>query len=440
MLKYKPLEIWLRKQPGWVFSVYAILAAYSTYACMYAFRKTYTAAGFEGFTFWGMEFKTLLIISQILGYTISKFIGIKIVAEMTPNRRAWSILGFIMFSHLALLFFWLIPPPYSILFLFLNGLPLGMVWGLVFSFLEGRRNTELLGAGLSVSFIVSSGVVKSVGSWLMISWGVSEFAMPFITGVLFSMPLFLFVWLLNHIPPPTAEDEILRVKRIPMNREQRWQFFKQFALGIVVLTFSYLFLTAFRDLRDNYALEILEAVGYVDNAGIFTLTEIPIAIVVLIVMASLMLIKNNHKALLVNHFIIGFGIAMIGLSTFAFTSGWVTPYWWMVLVGLGSYLAYVPFNCILFDRFIATYRTMANAGFLIYIADSFGYLSSVGVLLYKNFGHAEISWYQFFINFSYAVSVIGLGLTIISIYYFSFIKEAAPEKVQNLSNQVVPQI
>lgn len=428
MLKSKALQKWLQKQPGWVFSLYAIMAAFSTYACMYAFRKTYTAAGFEGFEFWGLELKTLLIISQIMGYTLSKFMGIKVVSEMTADRRAWTIIGLIMFSHAALLFFWLIPPPFSILFLFLNGLPLGMVWGLVFSFLEGRKNTELLGAGLSVSFIVSSGAVKSVGTWLMVSWGVAEFAMPFVTGLIFSLPLFFFVWLLNHIPPPTAEDEALRVKRVPMDRTQRWAFFKQFAAGIVILTISYLFLTAYRDLRDNYALEILEALGYVDNAGIFTLTEIPIAIVVLIVMASLMLIKNNRKALMVNHYIIGFGIALIGLATFTFNLGWINGYWWMVLVGLGSYLGYVPFNCILFDRFIATYRTMANAGFLIYIADSFGYLSSVGVLLYKNFGQADISWYQFFINFSYIIAFVGVGLTLISLYYFSSLKEPEPTK------------
>ena len=436
MLKSKALERWVRHQPGWVFSLYAILAAFSTYACMYAFRKTYTAAGFDGFEFWGLELKTLLIISQIIGYTLSKFLGIKVVSEMTANRRAWTIIGLIMFSHAALLFFWLIPPPYSIIFLFLNGLPLGMVWGLVFSFLEGRKNTELLGAGLSVSFIISSGVVKSVGTWLMVSWGVAEFAMPFITGLIFSLPLFFFVWLLNHIPPPTPEDEALRVKRVPMNSMQRWAFFKQFATGIVILTVSYLFLTAYRDLRDNYALEILEAVGYIDDAGIFTLTEIPIAIVVLIVMASLMLIKDNRKALMVNHYIIGFGIALIGLATFSFNLGWISPYWWMVLVGLGSYLGYVPFNCILFDRFIATYRTMANAGFLIYIADSFGYLSSVGVLLYKNFGQADISWYQFFINFSYIIAFVGVGLTLISLYYFSRIKE--PEPTKEPSKHMIP--
>lgn len=185
-----------------------------------------------------------------------------------------------------------------------------------------------------------------------------------------------------------------------------------------MLTVIYMFLTAFRDLRDNYALEILEAVGFVNDAAIFTRTEVPIAFIVLIVMASIMLIKNNQKALMVNHWIVLGGILLIGISTFAFQAGLISAYLWMVSVGLGSYLGYVPFNCILFDRFIATYKTLANAGFLIYIADSFGYLSSVTVLLYKNFGQADVSWYDFFVGFCYFTTLFGAILTIASIIYF----------------------
>ena len=54
------------------------------------------------------------------------------------------------------LLFAIVPPPYNVIFLFTNGLPLGMVWGMVFGYLEGRRFTEVLGAGLSVSFIFSA--------------------------------------------------------------------------------------------------------------------------------------------------------------------------------------------------------------------------------------------------------------------------------------------
>lgn len=413
------IQDWLSRQNQVVFSLYAIVAAFCTYACMYAFRKPFTAAAFSGIEYWGLELKTLLIISQVLGYTTSKFLGIKYVSEMTANKRAVAIIFLVVFAELALLCFWMVPGPTKILFLFLNGLPLGMVWGLVFSFLEGRRNTELLGAGLSISFIVSSGIVKSFGKYIMLEYGVSEFAMPFLTGLVFIVPLIFFTLMLNQVPPPTPQDEELRTKRLPMNGKERLAFFREFAVGIIMLTVVYMFLTAFRDLRDNYALEILEAVGFKDDAGIFTKTEAPIAIIVLIVMASIMFINNNRKALMVNHYIIAFGIALIGASTFAFQSGWISPYIWMVAVGLGSYLGYVPFNCILFDRFIATYRTVANAGFLIYIADSFGYLSSIGVLLYKNFGQSDVSWYQFFVNFSYAIAAFGLILTLASLTYFS---------------------
>ncbi len=412
------IKRYLDRKRGVIFSLYSVTVAFCTYACMYAFRKPFTAAAFEGLMYWGVELKTLLIVFQVFGYTLSKFMGIKVVSEMTPNRRAITIVGLIFIAELALLLFWLVPGPLKILFLFMNGLPLGMIWGIVFSYLEGRKNTELLGAGLSVSFIVSSGIVKSVGKFLILNFGVSEFAMPFLTGLVFLLPLLLFTWLLNQIPAPTPEDEVLRVKRVPMNARERIQFFRRFAGGIIMLTVIYMFLTAFRDLRDNYALEILEAIGFVDNAAIFTQTEFPIAIIVLIVMASIMLIKNNQKALMVNHYIIAFGLVLIGGSTLLFQADLLPPYIWMVAVGLGSYLGYVPFNCILFDRFIATYRTMANAGFLIYIADSFGYLSSVGVLLYKNFGQSDISWYEFFVTFCYVTSVFGVVLTLSSIYYF----------------------
>lgn len=425
------LTTWLDNNRGVVFSLYAMAAAFCTYTCMYAFRKPFTAAAFEGLTYWGIELKTLLIISQVLGYTLSKFLGIKFISEMTANRRAASIVILVLIAELSLLAFWIVLTPYKLIFLFLNGLPLGMIWGIVFSFLEGRRNTELLGAGLSVSFIFSSGFVKSVGKYLMLEWGVSEFAMPFWTGLVFLAPLLFFTWMLNQLPSPSKSDVELRTKRLPMNGKERLAFFKEFGVGIVMLTLIYMFLTAFRDLRDNYALEILEAVGFVDNAAIFIQTEIPIAIIVLAVMASIMFIKNNQRALIVNHLIVGFGILLIGASTFAFQNGWISPYFWMVTVGLGSYLGYVPFNCILFDRFIATYRTVANAGFLIYIADSFGYLSSVGVLLYKNFGQTDISWYNFFVQFCYVMTVFGIVLTIASLIYFSRQKSPSFQPLQN---------
>ena len=108
---------------------------------------------------------------------------------------------------------------------------LGMIWGLVFSYLEGRRATEFMGAVLSVSFIFSSGVVKTVGKNLIINHHVSEFWMPFYTGSFFLIPLFLFTWLLNHMPAPTTQDIQLRSVRKPMTKQERKNFISTFFTG-----------------------------------------------------------------------------------------------------------------------------------------------------------------------------------------------------------------
>ena len=136
-------------------------------------------------------------------------------------------------SELALLGFGAVPYPYNWPFLFFNGLPLGLIWGIVFSFLEGRQFTEMLGAGLCASFIIGSGIVKSVGLTLIESYGVGTFWMPFVTGLIFAIPLLGAVWLLSLVPPPSEEDKALRTERVPMDGPARKAFFKKLALGLL---------------------------------------------------------------------------------------------------------------------------------------------------------------------------------------------------------------
>jgi hypothetical protein len=303
-------------------------------------------------------------------------------------------------------------------FLFLNGLPLGMVWGMVFGYLEGRKFTEVLGASLSVSFIFSAGFAKTVGGFIMRDWGVSEFWMPFVAACLFFPPLLLFLWLLDKIPPPTAEDELLRTKRQPMTGRERMQFTLTFLPGLVLLVLTYTLLTAFRDFRDNFSAEIWKSLDYGDKPEIFTQTELPVTLGVLVVIGSLMVIKNNYRAMVVNHLIVLIGMITVGVSTWAYEQGWLSAPAWMVLVGMGLYFGYIQFNSIFFDRLIATFRYVSTVGFLIYLADSVGYLGSVSVLLYKEFGQKDVSWLQFFLAGGYILSVAGSVLIALSLIYF----------------------
>lgn len=400
-----------------LFTPYVALVAFCVYSCMYAFRKPLAVGTFAG-EYWGVEYKILLITAQVIGYMLSKFIGIKVVSELSGNRRAIAILVLVSISAFALLLFPLTPAPYNVFWIFCNGLPLGMVFGLVFSYLEGRRTTELLGIGLSVTQIFSSGFVKTVAKYLMLEWQVSEYWMPLLTGLVFFPFLFLFTWLLAKTPPPTLLDEQARTKRKPMSYQERRMFFLTFAPGLVLLIFTYILLTAYRDFRDNFAADIWEALGRKEDALIFVQTEIPIFLTILCITAGLVLIRNNQIAFLLNQFLVILGCILIGISTYFFEQKALNPETWITCVGLGLYMGYVPFNIMLFDRMIATFRYVGTAGFLIYVADSFGYLGSVAVLFYKNFGQTDLNWLTFFIQASYFLAVGGILLTSLSIFYF----------------------
>ena len=80
---------------------------------------------------------------QIFGYLISKFFAIKIVSELNakpveihdilrgPCRTRFSLLR-------------ITPPTFNVFALFFNGLALGCMWGVIFSFIEGRKVTDIL--------------------------------------------------------------------------------------------------------------------------------------------------------------------------------------------------------------------------------------------------------------------------------------------------------
>jgi MFS family permease len=397
--------------------IYAAVAAFLTYTMIFGFRKSFTVCTFDGMTVGSLSYKTVLVLSQMMGYLMAKFYGIKFISELKRLGRNKIILLLVGIAWMAWLCFALIPAPYNIVFLFINGFPLGMLWGVVFSYVEGRRSTDFIGAALAVSFIFSSGFVKSVGGWL-IQLGVTEFWVPFCTGLVFALPLLLFIYLMERIPAPDADDEAARMNRTPMSAEQRKAFVRSFLPGIIACIFIYGFATIFRDIRDNFSADMWKEMGYLNQPAIFSKTETPITLVILALIGSMVIIKNSFKALVIAHLFIAIGFIIAGVSTYLFTRGMVAPIWWMTLVGLGLYMVYIPFNSVFFERMIAAFRFTGNVGFLIYLADSFGYLGSVSVLLSKEIFKVQLNWVQFFSNSVMILSVVGVGITVYAAWYF----------------------
>jgi len=409
---------WLHKNCPITFVSFSGAAAFITYCSMYAFRKPFAAATFDGLHFLGMDYKVLLIITQAIGYTASKFIGIKVVSELDPNKRIRILLLLMGIAGVSLLLFAIIPFPYNFLILIVNGLPLGLVWGIVFSFLEGRRFTEVLGAIMASSFIFASGVVKAAGRMVIDNYGVSDFWMPVLTAVLFIPILFVGIYMLQQIPPRDSEDEMYRTKRKPMDAAERKAFFSLFAPGIILSIITYVGLTIFRDLRDNFAVELWADLGFSHTPKLLALSEIPIALGVLTIIGLMILIKNNRIAFYTNQLIILTGGILLLTFTLLFMQQKVSALWWMIMIGFSMYLPYISFHVMFYERWIALFRVKSNIGYLMYISDAFGYLGSTLVLCFKGSGYNQLPWVMFF---SYAGIVIGV-LTVIngilSILYF----------------------
>jgi hypothetical protein len=424
------LTRWLTGAPDWLFACYAIVASFSTYFCMYAFRKPFAAATYDELdTFVGLDLKTALVISQIVGYTLSKIIGMKVCSELRRSNRALALIVLVVWAQSALVVFAIVPSNWKVLAILLNGLPLGMIWGLVVRYLEGRRLSELVLAGLSCSYIVSSGVVKDVGRMWMDA-GVSDAWMPAVTGLCF-LPLYLAsVWLLNQLPEPSVSDVVSRTERPRMSGADRTRFVGQFWVGLLLLFTVYFFLTAYRDFRDNYGIEIFQALGYADTPAVFMRTEFPVALGVLLALAALNFFRNHRHGLVGVYVVMMCGLMMMAGATLMLDAGLLRgrELWWMVLVGLGSYLAYVPFGTALFERLIASTHSRGNAVFAIYIADSIGYTGSIALQVYRDLFQSDIDRFEFFHAFTYVLSLLGAGLLVASCIYFLPKTHRSPER------------
>jgi hypothetical protein len=257
---------------------------------------------------------------------------------------------------------------------------------------------------------------------------VSEVWMPAVTALHF-LPVFLLaVWALQQIPHPNAADVAARGEREPMKRADRLAFLQQFAFGLVLLCVSYFFLTAYRDFRDNYQVEIFDGLGYryEENRVIITKTETLVMFGVMGALAMLSLIKDNRRGLLGAYGTMTFGVCLLGISTALLDAKIISGFWWMTLTGLGSYLAYVPVGSVLFERVLASTRFVGTAVFAIYVADAIGYTGSVGVQLYRDLVQSDLSRFGFFRGFSYFMSVLGVVCLGGSCAYFAGRRKPGP--------------
>ncbi len=385
---------------------------------MYGFRKPFTVAEYSGTMVGGVDFKTIVVSIQVMGYMLSKFLGIKIISEMPANRRAVALIGLILIAEIGLALFGILPRPWNAVGLFLNGLSLGMVFGLVLGFLEGRRLTEALVAGLCTSFILADGVTKSVGA-LLLDQGVAEDWMPFTAGLIFLLPLCICVAMLANIPAPTAQDVAARSSRHSMTSQDRWSLFRKYALGISIIVGIYLLATVIRSIRADFAPELWNGLGVDTEPSTFTFSEILVALGVMLVSGLTVCVRNNRLAFYVSLTTCALGFVAVAVALIGWQLNSIGAFPFMVLIGFGLYVPYVTIHTTVFERLLAMTRERGNLGYLMYLADAFGYLGYVIVMFGRNLFLDRQDFLTFFIQISWVTlvtSLVGLG---IALFYFA---------------------
>jgi hypothetical protein len=403
-----------RENSAWSLGL-LMVGAFGAYFCMYAFRKPIAALEFAGqeLSVGGVELKTAFLIGQLLGYALSKYAGIIVCSSLSARYRARTLIASILVAELALVAFAVVPVGWKVAAMFVNGLPLGIVWGLVVRYIEGRRVSDVLLAGLSASFILASGVVKDTGRW-MLSHGVAEVWVPAVTGALFLLPFVFCVRLLEASPGPDPEDELARTQRRAMTSSERRAFLARFGAALLPLILVYMSLTAYRDFRDNYGTEIFRELGYLDLPMLFTRTELPASVGVLVTLACLIFVRSHARALTLTYLLMAGGCLTLVLSSMLYQAQLIDGLRWMVVVGAGAYLVYVPVASVFFERLTAAGGSPGTAVFGIYLADALGYSGSVAVQLYRDLWARDVTRLAFFESLTWAVGLFGGVLILVS--------------------------
>jgi uncharacterized membrane protein YhaH (DUF805 family) len=165
-------------------------------------------------------------------------------------------------------------------------------------------------------------------------------------------------------------------------------------------------LMTYRDVRDTFQVDILREFGAATNGGQLAGIETWVGIAVIVAMGLFALFRSNRSAFFAGCALIAAGGVLSGVSTAMLQAGTLSPRTWMVATGIGLYAAFIPYQSILFERLLAMLRTAGTAAFLISICDSYGYLSTITLYFYKEFGASAVSWGRVLTTSGYALSVI----------------------------------
>ena len=241
--------------------------------------------------------------------------------------------------------------------------------------------------------------------------------MPALIGAV-ALPLLAGLgYILDHLPKPTAEDKALRVERVTLDRQQRWELFRNFAPVLTLLFFANLFLTVLQDVKEDFLVKIIDVNAAGLSSWVFAKVDGVVTLIILAVFATLALVKSHIKVLSTLLTLVIAGAVTLSFVAFNYDSLQLSPLVWLFIQSLCLYFSYLSFQTIFFDRFIACFRIRGNVGFFIAMVDSIGYTGTVLVLVFKECFNPNLDWLEFYNTMAGTVGIVCCTAFTVSLFY-----------------------
>ena len=142
-----------------------------------------------------------------------------------------------------------------------------------------------------------------------------------------------------------------------------------------------------------------------------------VTLTILVIFGLMVLVKDNFKALSVLYGLIITGMMVMAFVSFGQERMGLSPVTWLFLQSLCLYMAYLTFQTIFFDRFIACFKIRGNVGFFIVLTDFLGYTGTILVLVLKEFVGTRLDWAVFYNQLAGYVGIFCCATFVASFVY-----------------------
>ena len=204
--------------------------------------------------------------------------------------------------------------------------------------------------------------------------------MPALIGAIAFPLLCLTGWMMTRFPRPTAADIAARTERMTLNGSERRNLFLRFMPILTLLFVANLLITVMRDIKEDFIVCIID----VSTIAAWTFAHVDtIATLVMLAIFALLTLSTLGMGALA---FIGANSDTLGISTTA----------WLFAQSLCIDVAYLGFQTIFIERFIACFKIRGNVGFFIITIDFVGYAGTVALLVFKEYLLTGIDWSVFY--------------------------------------------